>query len=301
MQFRSNKLGATASIIATLVLSPAAFAQETPWRSFISVSPIREEADLDLGGTANVTGVLLRAGTSRDIGGGSRAGVTLNYDYVDYSFDNPVAFGGVSPWQVLQRYGFSAPLSLALEDGWNVGVTPSFDWFKENGAKTSDSLVWGASFSAVKRYEGGNLLGIGLSAFSRIEENSFIPFPIIDWRFGQNWRLKNPLAAGPTGPAGLELDYLFDSGWAAGVGAAYRVTRYRLSSSGPTPGGVGQISGVPVFVRASRDLDTALTLNLYAGAVANGQLRVEDAAGNRIREEDFDLAPFLGANLVFRF
>jgi hypothetical protein len=260
-----------------------------------------EEADLDGGGDFSVGGVILRAGTSRDLGGGNRAGITLNYDYFDYSFSNPTAFGGVAPWHILQRYGFSVPLSFGLQDGWIVGVAPSFDWFKENGAKTGDSLVWGATISAAKRFDNGNVLGLGVAAFDRIEKTNVFPLLIVDWRFGDRWRLINPLAAGPTGPAGLELDYLFDGVWTVGVGAAYRSTRYRLGESGPTPNGVGQISGAPVFLRATRDLGKSLTLNLYAGAVAGGKLRVENPSGNLIVEDDFKLAPFLGANLVARF
>jgi hypothetical protein len=302
MQSTPAKLGAAVFVIATLALSSAAPAQESPWRSFVSVSPLYEAAaDLDGGGDFSVGGVILRGGTSRDLGGGNRAGITLNYDYFDYSFGNPVAFGGVAPWNIIQRYGFSLPTSFALRDGWSVGVTPSFDWFKENGAKSSDSLVWGATFSAVKRFDNGNLLGLGVAAFDRIEETSFFPFPIVDWRFGQRWRLINPLAAGPTGPAGLELDYLFDNGWTVGLGASYRVTRFRLSDSGPTPNGIGEVSGVPVFLRATRDLGKTTTLNLYGGVIASGELRVEDPSGNLIRKEEFDPAPFVGANFVARF
>jgi hypothetical protein len=301
MRITSGKAGAAASLMAALFASGAAVAQESPWRSFMSVSPVREDADLDLGGDVTVSGVILRAGTSRDLGGGTRAGLSLNYDYFDYSFSNPVAFGGVSPWHIVQRYGFSTPVSFAVQDGWNIGVTPSFDWFRENGANTSDSLVWGATATAVKRFDGGNMLGFGFAAFSRLEENSFMPFPIVDWRFNDKWRLINPLAAGPTGPAGLELDYNFDSGWTAGVGLAYRTSRYRLSQIGPTPNGIGQISGLPVFLRGSRNLGPTMTLNLYLGAVANGELEIQDSAGNSLRTEEFDLAPFLGANLVFRF
>jgi hypothetical protein len=296
-----TRLGAAASLLAACAAPSAALAEESPWSSFISVSPVFEEANLDGGGDVSIGGVILRAGTSRDLGGGNRAGITFNYDYFDYSFDNPAAFGGVAPWHIVQRYGFSVPTSFALRDGWSVGFTPSFDWFKENGASTSDSLVWGATVSAVKRFDDGNILGLGVAAFSRIEETSVFPFPIVDWRFGQRWRLINPLAAGPTGPAGLELDYEFDNGWKLGFGGAYRRTRFRLSESGPVPNGVGQVTGLPVFLRAARDFGKDLTLNLYGGVVAGGNMRVEDSSGNRVRDDDFSLAPFLGANLVARF
>lgn len=287
--------------IAAGCLGANALAQPTGWRSFISVSPVFEDADLDQGGDATVGGVIMRAGTSTGFGEGHRAGLTLNYDYVDYSFDNPVAFGGIAPWKIVQRFGFSAPLSFAVQDGWRIGVAPSADWFRENGANTSDALVWGATLTAVKGFEGGNFLGLGLAAFSGIEENNFFPFPIVNWRFGPRWKLINPLAAGPTGPAGLELEYLTDSGWSVGVGAAWRKARFRLSETGPVPNGVGQVSGAPIFLRASREFDDGFTLNLYAGVVVAGQLRVENPSGVKLREDDFDVSPIVGANFTVRF
>jgi hypothetical protein len=199
------------------------------------------------------------------------------------------------------RYGVSTPVSLTMGEGWVLGITPSVDWFKENGASSSDALVWGATMTAVKVFADGNQLGLGLAAFERIEETSVFPFPIVNWRFNRNWRLMNPLAAGPTGPAGLELGYEFDSGWALGVGAAWRKTRFRLSESGPVASGIGEISGAPIFLRARLDIGRSSTLNLYGGVIAGGNLRVEGPSGNLVREDDFDLAPLFGLNFASRF
>jgi len=276
-------------------------AQDSGWRSFVSVSPVFEDASLDAGGDTSVGGVIVRLGTLHDFGGGTRAGFTLSYDYFDYSFDRPVAFGGVAPWDKVQRYGVSTPVSFAAGNGWVLGVTPSFDWFRENGATSSEALVWGATMSAVKVFANGNQLGLGVAAFDRLEETSVFPFPIVNWRFGSNWRLINPLAAGPTGPAGLELDYEFDSGWSLGIGAAWRKTRFRLSESGPVANGVGQISGAPIFLRAKVDFGPATTMNFYGGVIAAGNIRVEGPSGNLVREDDFDLAPLVGFNFVSRF
>jgi hypothetical protein len=296
---RSLRFAATC--FALCGLAAAAQAQAPAWRSYVSISPVFEEADLDSGGDVSVGGAILRLGTSTGFGNGHRAGVTLNYDYFDYSFDNPTAFGGVAPWKIVQRYGFSAPMSFALQDGWSLGVAPSMDWFRENGADTSDALVWGATLSAAKRLDDGNVLGLGLAAFSGIEENTFFPFPIVNWRFSPRWSLINPVAAGPTGPAGLELDYLTDSGWKLGLGLTYRKARFRLSESGPVANGVGEFSGVPIYLRASRQFDDTYTLNLYVGAVAGGELRVEDPNGRLLRKDDLDLGPIIGANLTVRF
>lgn len=298
-----SRIPLAAAVAAALVLPSAALAQQqgTSPNSFVSVSPVFETADLDRGGDVDVSGVLLRAGTSRGFGAGHRGGITLNYDYVDYDFDNPVAFGGVAPWGTVQRYGFSLPFSFAVGDGWTVGVAPSFDWFRENGAKTSDSLVWGATVTGVKRFGEGQFLGLGVGVFDRLEETSVFPFPIVNWRFNKHWQLVNPLAAGPTGPAGLELDYLFDNGWQLGVGAAYRKTRFRLDETGPTPNGIGEVTGIPVFLRATNTFARTYTLNLYAGVIAGGELRVEDSSGNELQKEDYDLAPLVGFNVTARF
>ncbi len=305
MSFRVHRPPATVAGLALCCLAGAALAQAPAqpagWRSFVSVSPVFEDADLDEGGDFSVGGVILRAGTSTGFGDGNRAGLTLNYDYFDYSFGDPTAFGGVAPWKIVQRYGFSAPMSFALQDGWSLGVAPSMDWFRENGASTSDALVWGATLTGVKLFDDGNLLGLGLAAFSGIEENTFFPFPIVKWRFSPRWQLINPLAAGPTGPAGLELDYLTDAGWSVGVGVAWRKTRFRLSESGPVANGVGQVSGAPIFLRAARVFEGGFTLNLYAGVVVGGELKVEDPAGNQLRKDDFDMSPIVGANLTMRF
>lgn len=292
------------TVLATTVLAtalPVGAQEQSPWRSFVSVSPVFETADLDRGGDVDVSGVILRAGTVRHFGGGTSAGITLNYDYADYAFNNAVAFGGVAPWGVVQRYGVTLPFNYGVGNGWVVGAAPSFDWFRENDADSGDALAYGATFSAVKRHANGNLVGIGIGAFDRIEDTALIVFPIVNWRFGDNWLLRNPLAAGPTGPAGLELDYLFDNGWTLGVGATYRTVRFRLSESGPTPNGVGEFAGTPVFLRASNTFAGAYTLNLYAGVVAAGELRVEDSSGNAVHTEDFDLAPLVGFNVTARF
>jgi hypothetical protein len=294
---------AVVSVLAVLAaaMDPAQ-AQETRWHPFVSVTPVYEgKGDLDNGGDFSVWRAFARGGVTGDLGGGNSAGVTLNYDYSNYSFSNPVAFGGVAPWNIVQRYGAAIPLSFALPDGWSLGVIPSVDWFRENGASASDSLAWGGIVSATKRFADGNRIGLGVGVYDRIEKTSAVPFLIVDWRFGDRWRLVNPFAAGPTGPAGLELDYQLNSDWELGVGGAWRLMRFRLSETGPVPNGVGEERGLPMFLRASRSLGARSSLILYAGVVVAGELRVENASGNLLRKTEYDPAPFVAATFVGRF
>jgi hypothetical protein len=302
MSFSLGRYSTVTALAALLATTGTAQAAETGWQPFVSVTPVYQgNADLDRGGDFSVGGVILRGGVSYDLGGGNRAGITLNYDYLDYSFSNAGAFGRVAPWNIVQRYGVSVPLSFEVGDGWSVGVAPSVDWFKENGANTGDSLSWGATFSGSKRFEDGNRLGLGVGVFDRIEKTNVFPFLVVDWRFGDRWRLINPLSSGPTGPAGLELDYGFDGGWTAGVGAAYRILRFRLSETGLVRNGVGEERGVPVFVRVTHNFTNQMALDLYGGVVANGRLRVENSSGGLLREDDFDPAPLFGATFIGRF
>lgn len=297
---RVSTLSALGALLA--VASAADGAENSAWQSFASVTPIYQgNGNLDNGGHFSMSGAIVRGGTSYDLGGGSRAGVTLNYDYYDFSFSNAAAFGATAPWGTVQRYGVTVPLSFAVGDGWSVGFAPSADWFKENGANTGDSLVWGATLSGAKRFEDGNRLGLGAGVFSQIEKTRVFPFVIVDWRLNDRWRLVNPLPSGPTGPAGLELDYRFDGGWTAGVGASYRVLRFRLSDTGPVSNGVGQESGVPVFLRVTRNFTEQMALHFYGGVVAGGKLRVENSSGDKLRTEDFDPVPLFGLTFVGRF
>lgn len=294
----------TRSTLLTLALATAgtAQAQEIHWQSFLSVTPVYQgEGDLDGGGHYSAQSAMVRMGVLGELGRATRVGVTLNYDYTDYSFSSPARFGNAGPWNTVQRYGVSTPLSFGLNDGWSVGLAPSFDWFRENGSDAGDAFTWGGIVSATKRFDDGNRLGFGMGAFDRIEETSVFPFLLVDWRIGDRWRLMNPLPAGPTGPAGLELEYRYDSGWNVGIGAAWRNTRFRLSKDGATPNGIGEERGVPIFLRATRTLGERTSLNLYAGLVTAGQLRIEDSSGRELSRVDFDTAPLFGATFSTRF
>lgn len=293
-------LRAAAIFAAALALSSAAQAQGN-WRPFASITPVYlGKGDLDGGGDFSEFSTLLRAGVTGSLGGANLAGVTFSYDYADYSFSDPAAFGGVAPWNVIRRYGVAAPLAFGFSDRWVLGVVPSVDWFRENGADEGEALSWGGIVSATRFFDRGNRLGVGLGVFQRLEKTSAYPLLLVDWRFGDRWRLVNPLPAGPTGPAGLEVDYRLDGGWYVGLGAARRTTRFRLSEGGPVPNGIGEERGLPVFLRATRSFGSGMTLNLYAGVVTGGRLRVEDPNGNVLREVDVDPAPLFGVTFTAR-
>ena len=301
------------------------------WRPFASAAPwIQGSADLDGGGDFRAAGLILRAGATRPFGNGHQAGLTFSYDFTDYRFSSPAAFGGLAPWDDVHRVGLSTPFVIRGTGGWGFLVTPSLDYLMEEGASSSDALSYGAVLAASRRFDADLQLGLGFGIFDQLEEVKVFPFIVVDWKLGERWRLANPLPAGPTGGGGLELNYRFDAGWTLGGGAAYRSVRFRLSDQanevpvryqgilpdlvregqGVVAQGVlgadgvfvaSEVLSVAAFLHAARDLGPDSRLGLYAGALFAGELRVESASGDELARQDFDPAPFFGAALTLRY
>jgi hypothetical protein len=294
-----------AHVACALVLSTGigavSMAQSPPGVSFSIAPVVQFDSDLDSGGDAAYAAILTSLGTSWRIDERSSLGVRLRLDYEDWHFDKPLGFGGEQPWDRLYRAGISVPYGFTTEGGWRLGLTPTIESSGESGANFSDTLEYGATASVSRAVRPDLTLGVGVGVFEKIEETSAFPFLIIDWRINDRLRLTNPFPAGPAGPAGLELSYALDSGWTAGVGAAYRSFRFRLDSDGPFPDGVGEHRFIPVFVQLGRDLTENLSFKLYAGAATETTLRVEDEKGRRLYEEDQDPAAMLGVSVIGRF
>ncbi len=289
------------TVCAMLLLAPMASGAAEAWRSSVSVTPVWQgNADIDDGGDFEASGIAFRAGTSVGFGEGHRAGLALQYDLLDYDFSGGTAFGD-APWGEVERFGFSVPLLFSGAGGWSYSVTPSVETSREIGADSGESRVYGGIAGATRAFAPDQRLGFGVGVFNQFDETRVIPILIVNWRLNERWSLVNPLPAGPVGPAGLELDYRLDNGWRLGLGAAYRSLKFRLSETGPVPGGVGEQRGVPVFLRWTADVSKQASVVLYAGAVVGGELRVEDPDGNTLRKESFDPAPLVGATFRMRF
>lgn len=303
-----RSLGATALLLLGLARHPAlAQGSARPpapgWKPSATITPwFQGSADLDGGGGFERSGGMFRGSVDGPIGGGRRAGLSLAYDYTDYAFSSPpAAFGHVAPWTNVHHLGLATPFLFQAPGAWTVLVTPSVDHFMEDGADWSEALTYGAVLAVSKRFGKDLQLGIGVSVFDRLEEVGVIPFPVVDWKITDRLRLTNPLPAGPTGGAGLEISYQIDRRWTIGAGGTYRSARFRLREHGPFPDGVGEERAVPAFVHAGRRFGRAFGLDVYAGALLWGLLLVEDSGGGKLAEQDFDPAPFVGGTVSTRF
>ena len=67
------------------------------------------------------------------------------------------------------------------------------------------------------------------------------------------------------------------------------------------PDGLGRNTGIPIFARVTRKFGPAARIDLYAGLVANGKLRLLDANGETLRSADYGSAPLLAISGSFSF
>ncbi len=272
------------------------------WQFSAALTPIYlASSDIDGGGSYESRVLALNLGGVHPMGPRATAGVTLNYAYYDNRFTTPNAFGAAAPWGSVERVGLSLPLFVRRDDGWVFLVTPSLDYFREAGADWSESLTYGALLSAARSFGPQNRLGFGLGMYQQLEEIRAFPFLLVDWQLSERLRVNNPLPAGPAGPAGLEINYRASARWEIGAGAAYRRVRFRLRDDGTFAGGVGQERGSIAFLHAATRLNPEVSLDLYGGALLNGELQVEDRNGDNFAQHGFDSAPLLGATVRVRF
>lgn len=272
------------------------------WQFSTALTPVYlASSAIDGGGSYESRVFALNVGGVHPIGPRATAGVTLNYAHYDNRFTAVNAFGGAAPWGNVERVGLSLPLFVSTDDGWAFLVTRSPDYFHEAGADWSESLTYGAILSAARSFGPQHRLGLGLGVYQQLEEVRPFPFLLVDWQLSERLRLSNPLPAGPTGPAGLEINHRASARWEIGAGAAYRRVRFRLRDDGAFPSGAGQERGIIAFLHAATRLSQEMSLDLYGGELLNGALQVEDRNGEHIAQLGFEAAPLIGATLRVRF
>jgi len=288
---------------AAISLACSALAQAQVPATSVSVAYTNlNEASLNGGGKTSVGSAQLSFSHVQGLSGGNTLGLQLRADRDNWSFDGNNSFGR-APWGDVERYTLGMPFTHTLNQSWQLMLTPSLESAKETTANSGDALTWGLSTGAFKIYGQGQVLGLGLSGFSGLDGKAKVfPFPIVNWRFNDSWRVFNPLALGPAGPAGLELGFNATSNLEIGLGGTWRSSSFRLAGNNAlAQDGVGTLSYAPVFLHASWKPAPAFTLNAYAAMALNGRLKVQSKQGDDISKDGMENTPAIGVSGSFRF
>jgi len=270
-------------------------------RSFEAVYIYQSDADLDSGGEVGVQTASLKGSYKRGLANGHSLGLGLSIGRSDYSFSNPTDFGGVAPWDAIQRYGVNLQFSYQLDRRQSLFIMPGIEFAGESGADFGDGLSYGAIAGYAKNFSRTLTLGIGGAAYAGLEDTSVFPIILINWQFAQDWRLSNPFRPGPSGRAGLEFVYTGLQAWELSAGAGYRSNRFALDDSGLASEGFGENEGAVLFIRGTHAFSQQSKLDLYLATLVGAELSLDDADGDKITSVDYDPSMILAVSYTYSF
>lgn len=260
------------------------------------------EADLDGGGSVQLDSI--GASLSANYTANPRLNVGLGLS----SFDHRFKFSGngivptLDPWSAVHLRTVSVPMRFAIDRQWGLTVVPSYQIATADEALNGEGARYGSVVAVSYAVSPRQFVGFGLSYFRGLDDDTVFPILLVEWQLDERWRLTNPLTAGPTGPAGLELVRSFDNGWEASVGGAYRSLRFRLTDYYPSaPNGTGSFSGAIAFARLQYRFTPELSLSIFGGAQFGGELEINADGGRTIVSVDHGTAPMVALSLSGRF
>lgn len=270
--------------LALVALSGAAAAQMrmTPGETSVSVGVTglaQMNTNIVDGGSFSWQDASANVNVTRQFTSAWSAGVSARYNYQNWSWSDLQNLGGRAPWTAINTPALGMNFGYTPAPGWRIGFAPTVEWSGESGTGTGGTATYGAVMSVARTFSKDLTLGVGAGVFRQIDETKVFPYLLVNWNITDRLRLSNPLPAGPSGGAGLELSYALTDRWTLGAGGTYRSYRFRLNENSPVPNGIGQNSFIPVFARLSYSIDRTSSIALYAAATTAGRLSATDSDG----------------------
>lgn len=238
---------------------------------------------------------------SGSIGGGA--------SIYDFHGQTGLVPGTEDPWGTIRTASIGLNAIYRVDQRWTVFGGLNAASSGEDGSDFSDTLTGGGTLAASYAFSEQLNVGLGITAQTRLEDNLFVlPFPTVDWTLPGDpqgrWRLAvGGARVGPSRAAGVALYFspTRELTFSGGIGAFGLGGDFRLSKSGPVPGGVGRDSSFPLLVGADWHPSPKFSLSAFAGVALFGQLEVLDSGGNKVSERDVDPTPVLGGGLSLSF
>ncbi len=261
----------------------------------------QEEKGLDGGGAFQMTRYAVHGSRSTRASESSDLRLAVRVDYDDYRFAGGSELADGAPWGNVLNFGLQAGYLRRYNNGWQSYTAAGIENTAETQADLDDAWSYGGIISYGRAVSPRLVLGLGAAVFRRLGDNDVFPVVFVNWKITDRLTLTNPLAAGPSGPAGLELVYALGESWRIGAGTARRSYKFRLDDSGTAARGVGESEFYLVWLRATRQLSSRLRLSAYLGANLGGELTLKDRDNRELESVDYDPAAFGGLTLSASF
>jgi hypothetical protein len=257
------------------------------------------EADVDDNSDISRDNAILGVGHRVDFGDEWNLLMMGTYTLQSYDFSE----AGNYRWDDVHRGVLMGLVGYQPNDRWNFFGGPMVRYWGESGAHVADSSTVGAITGFSYATSDTLKLGLMVGVFSNIEDGpSLLPVPTVDWKFAEDWKFHLGLVSVVDPGVGVEITYQASKNLLLSAGASLQNRRYRLDDrSGLSDNGVGQERSLPIFAMIRWKASQRFMLEALGGISVAGQLRVESRTGNRIAEDDYDPAGFLGLKAQMMF
>ncbi|MDA7618576.1 MAG: DUF6268 family outer membrane beta-barrel protein [Verrucomicrobiota bacterium] len=231
------------------------------------------------------------------------AALSFGYQQSNYDFSGS---GGMSaagaPVGTVHSLRLGLPLRRQMGEAWTLLAIPSLRTAAEEQADVGQSITGGGIAGLFYEVHPRLRLGPGFGIMGQIEEGaSYFPILMVDWAFADRWKLQTGRDFTASQGPGLSVSYALHPSWRLILGVRYERLRFRLDRNGPTPSGVGEDRGVPVYLGARYALGANGAVTLFGGVNIAGEWRVDDLRGRTLDARSYDAAPFFGISAGLRF
>jgi hypothetical protein len=261
----------------------------------------------DDGSEISRNNVLLMATRRFDLSDKTQVVALGTYTLHGYDFSGNST--GLYQWDDVHRGVLSAVVGHQIKDRWRVLGGGLIRSWAEGGADFGDSITGGliAGFD----YQSSDTLTVGLlvGAFSRLEDSvSLLPVPVVKWQFAEGWRWDVGMVSVMDPGVGSSLSWKATETIELAAGFTFQNREFRLqdkqraSFNGRNDeSGIGRESAIPVFASVRWRPVPKMFFDLQGGVALNGNVRVEDKDGDRIKDDDYDPAGLLSIKGTIAF
>ena len=218
-----------------------------------------------------------------------------SYDFHHYDFSSSSRF----QWNDIHFANYVPLFKWKADEQWTILAAPIVRLNMEGDSKVKDSVRGGGGVGFIYSSSPTLALGLIIGALDQIEDDfQIVPIPLIRWQFAESWTLRTAVAnLGGQNGLGAEIAWQWTPKVEMVGGAAFQRRRFRLNTNEQ----VGQETLIPIYGKLSLDIHSRGKLELFVAVATGGELRLENKNGNKIREEDYDATPMIGAQLNFVF
>ncbi len=235
------------------------------------------------------------------ISGSSFIGFNVRYQFAHFEFSDFVLngrkqdpFGNVHSTSIGIQYRqeFTEKLSSFLLAAGSSAM--------EEGAEFSESLKPRVFAMALYKWFEKLTTGIGVGILYDLDDD-LIAFPVvsIEWEITDRLelRVRNDMKFSYLLLPENNLKISFNTGFSRQFGAR----TFRLSESGPAPGGIAEFRGFSIGLLLEWEPVDKVTLGAFAGVLPWYELKIEDRRGHRVFRDRLNPAIQLGLSFALAF